>query len=83
MTEIKLKTKLSAYAKGVISTKVSQLEQDIDYTTEAPKDDKMYARKNGEWENISTEQDNKAYVRENDNWVELDEKLEEKKYIVV
>ena len=43
MTEIKLKTKLSAYAKGVIPTKVSQLEQDIDYTTEAPKDDKIYA----------------------------------------
>ena len=68
MTEIKLKTKLSAYAKGVIPTKVSQLEQDIDYTTEAPKDDKIYARKNGEWENISTEQDGKLYVRKDDEW---------------
>lgn len=66
MTEIKLRTKLSAYAKGVIPTKVSQLEQDIDYTTEAPKDDKIYARKNGEWESISTEQDGKLYVRQND-----------------
>ena len=80
MTEIKLKTKLSAYSKGVIPTKVSQLENDKDYTSEAPKDDKIYARKNGEWNNISTPQDNEPYTRKNDTWTRLEDELQAKGY---
>lgn len=49
MTDIKLKVKLSAYTKGVIPTKLSQLENDENYITEAPKDEFAYARKDGKW----------------------------------
>ena len=47
MTDIKLKVKLSAYTKGVIPTKLSQLENDENYITEVPKDEFAYARKYG------------------------------------
>ena len=49
MTDIKLKVKLSAYTKGVVPTKLSQLENDENYITEAPKDEFAYARKDGKW----------------------------------
>lgn len=49
MEPIRIRAKLSAYTKGLIPTKVSQLENDKDYITEAPKDDFAYARKDGEW----------------------------------
>lgn len=45
---INLKVKLSAYTKGVLPKKLSELENDID----APIDDILYGRKNGEWVNI-------------------------------
>lgn len=40
MTEIKLNCRLKAYTRGIYSG----------YLTDAPKDDKLYARKNGQWE---------------------------------
>ena len=45
--DIKLKAKLSAYSKAKLPTKLSDLEQDIDYVTEAPIDTKFYIRKDG------------------------------------
>lgn len=49
MEPIRIRAKLSAYTKGLIPTKVSQLENDEEYITEAPKDEFAYARKDGEW----------------------------------
>lgn len=51
--DIKLKAKLSAYSKAKLPTKLSDLEQDIDYVKEAPIDTKFYIRKDGNWEEIS------------------------------
>lgn len=49
MEPIRIRAKLSAYTKGLIPTKVSQLENDEEYITEAPKDEFAYVRKDGEW----------------------------------
>ena len=49
MENIKLRAKLTAYAKGILPSKLSDLEQDIDFIKDAPIDDSSYARKNGEW----------------------------------
>lgn len=45
MEPIRIRAKLSAYTKGGIPTKLSQLENDID----APKDGNIYARQDGHW----------------------------------
>lgn len=51
MENIKLRAKLSVYSKNVLPTKLSDLDQDLDYITEPPvdEDDSAWARKNGEW----------------------------------
>lgn len=49
---IKIRVRLAAYTRGILPTKISQLEQDIDYVTEAPKDDGVYGRYNGEWTEV-------------------------------
>ena len=54
---MKIKVKVKAYQKGEFPTKVSQLENDLGYLTDAQgsidKDGKVYARQNSEWVNIS------------------------------
>ena len=48
--DIRIKANLKAYTKGVIPTKVSDLEQDVDYVLDVPEQDgKIYVRKRGEW----------------------------------
>lgn len=49
MSNIKLKVKLSAYTKGIIPVKISQLENDLDFITEAPDDGITYLRGNKTW----------------------------------
>lgn len=49
---IKLNVKLSAYTKGVLPVKVSDLPNDAHYISEAPLDGDTYARQNGSWTNI-------------------------------
>ena len=51
--DIKIKTKLRAYSKGILPTKVSDLENDLDFIPDAPKDGQIYARKDGSWKDIS------------------------------
>ena len=46
--KINLKVKLSAYTRGILPTKLSQLENDID----APKDGRLYGRRDGQWLDI-------------------------------
>lgn len=46
--KINLKVKLSAYTRGILPTKLSQLENDID----APKDGRLYGRRDGAWLDI-------------------------------
>lgn len=45
---INLKVKLSAYTRGILPTKLSQLENDID----APINGKLYGRRDGNWVDI-------------------------------
>lgn len=45
---INLKVKLSAYTRGILPTKLSQLENDID----APKDGRLYGRRDAQWVDI-------------------------------
>ena len=51
---IRIKAKLRAYTKGILPTKVSELENDEHYIHEAPIDEHIYGRRNGAWENIDT-----------------------------
>lgn len=84
MTKIELRTRLSAYAKGVIPTKVSQLENDLEYIREAPISPESYVRKGGNWETLESElqanhyikdvsaDDGKVYGRQKGQWYWLD-----------
>lgn len=51
--DIKLKCKLSAYTKGILPTRTTDLINDSDFISDAPKNDVTWARKNGEWVNAS------------------------------
>ena len=46
--QINLDVKLTAYTKGVLPTKLSHLENDID----APVDGNLYGRMDGEWVDV-------------------------------
>ena len=48
MDNIKLKVKLSAYAKGTIPIKVSDLDNDLDFIPDAPNDGNSYLRRDKE-----------------------------------
>ena len=50
--DIKIKAKLKAYTKGVLPTKLSDLENDEHFIQEAPLDGSIYGRKLGTWQNI-------------------------------
>lgn len=50
--DIKIKAKLKAYTKGILPTKVSELENDEHFISEAPIDGHLYGRKDGTWQNI-------------------------------
>lgn len=43
--KIDLKAKLSAYTKGILPTKVSQLENDLDYVIDVEADNVVYGRR--------------------------------------
>ena len=45
--DIKIKAKLKAYTKGVLPTKLSDLENDEHFIQEAPLDGSIYGRKLG------------------------------------
>lgn len=49
MENIKLRARLSAYTKGILPSKISELEQDIDYITDVPDDGSIYMRRHNEW----------------------------------
>lgn len=49
MENIKLRARLSAYTRGILPSKLSELDNDID----APQDGFIYARKDGEWINLN------------------------------
>lgn len=51
--DIKLTAKLSAYTKGIIPKKLSDLDQDIDYIKEAPDDGKIYGRQDKAWVEVN------------------------------
>ena len=55
--KINLNIKLSAYTKGLLPTKLSELENDTHYLQDAQgsldKDGKYYARRDGHWEEIT------------------------------
>lgn len=51
MDNIKLNVKLSAYAKGTIPIKVSDLDNDLDFIPDAPNDGNSYLRKDKDWVN--------------------------------
>ena len=53
MENIQLNIKLSAYTKGILPKKVSDLENDLYYISDAPNDDIIYARKNNDWIDIN------------------------------
>ena len=53
MDNIKIKVKLKAYTKGLIPTKVSQLENDEHYVKDLePNQTGFYVRRPGEWVNV-------------------------------
>ena len=49
--DIKIKAKLKAYAKGNLPTKVSDLENDLDFISDVQDAEHLYVRKKGEWVN--------------------------------
>lgn len=55
--DIKIKAKLQAYTKGILPTKLSQLENDVDFIEDAQgsidKDGKYYVRHDGQWVDIT------------------------------
>lgn len=69
MSDIKLKIKLSAYTKGVLPTKVSDLTNDINLISEAPKDGAVYARKNNEWVDLGIELDKVRVIADEDSGI--------------
>ena len=62
MDNIKLKVKLSAYTKGAIPHKVSELINDEHFIPEAPNDGQIYARQNNEWRNIKDAQERQEVI---------------------
>ena len=44
MSNIKLNVKVRAYSKGIVPTKISELDNDLDFIADAPSDGKLYAR---------------------------------------
>ena len=50
--DIKIKAKLRAYTRGLLPTKISDLENDLDFIPDAPDDGSIYGRQDKEWVNI-------------------------------
>ena len=42
--DIKIKAKLRAYTRGLLPTKISDLENDLDFIPDAPEDGSIYGR---------------------------------------
>ena len=66
---INLKVKLSAYTRGVLPTKLSQLQNDID----APLDGKLYGRKNGQWLDIDDVLENNIVLIDEDSGLDREQ----------
>lgn len=54
--DIQIRAKLSAYTKGTLPTKVSDLENDLDFVTDVPDESVgIYVRKPDKWERLETD----------------------------
>lgn len=84
--KIKLKVKLRAYTRGVIpvipdySQFVTKEELEESKFPDAPVDDKVYGRKNGEWAEIEANLANKVIVEEGSGLNK--ENLDEEGYLI-
>lgn len=73
MTNIKLKCKLSAYTKGIIPTRTSELINDTEFISEAPHDGKLYGKKGGNWVVIDDELDKVRIITDHNAGISLEQ----------
>lgn len=73
MTNIKLKCKLSAYTKGIIPTRTSELINDAEFINEAPDDGKLYGKKSGNWVVIDDEIDKVRIITDHNAGISLEQ----------
>lgn len=62
---IQIRAKLSAYTKSTLPTKVSDLENDLNFISEAPADDEIYARKDKQWVSLDQALERDTFVAGN------------------
>ena len=71
MSNIKLNVKVRAYSKGIVPTKISELDNDLDFIADAPSDGKLYARLDKEWKDIKAELLDQEIIVDNNSGIEL------------
>lgn len=73
--DIKIKAKLQAYSKGILPTKISQLDNDLDFISDV-QDEGVYVRSKGEWINADSALDKTKIELLNNSGLNLVEPLE-------